>query len=229
MSEGEDFWDRRYRTEGTIWGEEASPTAMAASGLLPRGALVLDIGFGYGRDLVHLARLGCRLCGVEPSGEGHRRARERLRQAGCEADLRQGCFQDLDLPAGRFDGVISHRLAHLLLLPEQLTTFADKVCRVLRPGGILCLGARNSRDLDPAAMVEVEEGVYEYRSRPGHRIRYWNDGMFRRTFSRAFSILKLVSAREPESVGRPVACRLTVMVGRLNDSAAGQEEDRSRR
>jgi hypothetical protein len=97
---------------------------------------------------------------------------------------------------------------------EAVQCFADRVCQVLRPGGLLCLGARNPRDLNPAGMTRVGEGIYEYTHRPGHRIRYWDEEAFRTAFGRAFTILALTEEIELESVTQPVPCRLNVMIGR---------------
>ena len=76
------FWDRRYREEGAIWGEGPSPAAVLLGRHLAPGNRVLDVGFGYGRDLVYLGQQGCRVSGVEMAVEGARQASRRLSDAG---------------------------------------------------------------------------------------------------------------------------------------------------
>ncbi len=214
------FWDRRYRAEGAIWGDAPSPTARRAARYLSPGARVLEVGFGYGRDLSFLIRHGCQVVGIDLSQEGQQQAEARLKQEGLEPeDLLTGRFEDFPLPSGPFDAVVSHRVAHLLISREAIARFTDKVCQVLRPGGLLSLGARNRRDLDPAGMTRIEEGVYEYAHRPGHRIRYWDDESFQRAFGPAFTILALFDETELESVAQPVPCRLTVMVARKQNES----------
>src|SRR5262249_1987891 len=145
------FWDERFRREGAIWGEEPSPTAKALLHYLPANARVLEIGFGYGRDLAFLLSQGHRAWGVDLSPEGRRQAEARLRCAGLAAErLLTGSFEDSGCPDGQFDAVFSHRVAHLLVTDNAVERFADKVRRALRPGGILCVGARNADDLSPA-------------------------------------------------------------------------------
>jgi SAM-dependent methyltransferase len=212
--EGE-FWDQRYRAEGAIWGDGPSPTAELAARYLHASDRVLEVGFGYGRDLAFLSRQRCKVFGMELSREGHRLARDRLLREGLRPEeLVLGKFEDSSLPLGSFDAILSHRMLHLLVSREAIAGFARKAAELLRPGGLLCLGARNPHDLDPAGMVRIEDNVYEYVQRPGHRIRYWDNAAFREVFGEAFTVLALSPAVEQESTSRPVPCHLTLMAGR---------------
>ena len=214
------FWDERFRREGAIWGEAPSPTAKALLRYLPANARVLEVGFGYGRDLAFLLGRGHRAWGVDLSAEGHRLAEERLRRAGLAAErLLTGPFEDSDCPPGQFDAVYSHRMAHLLVTDEAVERFADRAQRALRPGGTLCLAVRNADDRGSAEVRRVGEHVYEYTPRPGHWIRFWDDAALRRAFGRAFTILALERVCENESRGRPVPCQLTILVGRKGEGA----------
>ncbi len=208
------FWDERFRREGAIWGEGPSPTVKALLRYLPAKARVLEVGFGYGRDLAFLLGHGHRAWGVDLSAEGRRLAEERLGRAGLAAErLLTGAFEASDVPDGQFDAVFSHRVAHLLVTDEAVATFTERVRRALRPGGVLCVGARNEDDLNPAEMRCVGGSVYEYAQRPGHRIRYWDDAVFRDAFENDFLFLTLDRVYEAESRSHPVPCHLTVMVG----------------
>jgi hypothetical protein len=126
----------------------------------------------------------------------------------------------LSLPEASFDAVLSHRMAHLLLTPEAVATFSDRLHRLLLPGGILAIGARNLDDLDPPKMVQAGEQVYEYRCRPDHRIRYWDDESFRKLFGNLFTIDELERDSEEESRANPVPCHLTILIARKNADAA---------
>jgi hypothetical protein len=63
-------------------------------------------------------------------------------------------------------------------------------------------------------MTWVDDHVYEYRQRRGHRIRYWDDAAFREFFGGAFPLLTLAPAVEQESASNQVPCSLTLMAGR---------------
>jgi hypothetical protein len=174
---------------------------------------LLEIGFGYGRDIPFYIRRGCRVTGIDLSSAGRQLAQSRLDREQLQAEsLLTGRFEESPFE-GPFDAVVSHRMAHLFVTPKEIAAFTAKVRRLLPSGGLLCLGARNLSDLDRAAMVEVGDGVYEYAQRPGHRIRYWDDGVFHSVFDGDFDVQCLSEAVESESVGRPVPCHLTVMIG----------------
>jgi SAM-dependent methyltransferase len=221
-SDQSQWWDERFGREGVIWGEDPSPTARTALRYLPAGAAVLEVGFGYGRDLAFLLQQGFRVSGIDLSPEARRRTEARLRRAGLRPEhLETGAFEDSALPDASFDAVVSHRMAHLLVSEETVARFADKAARVLRPRGILCLGVRNAEDLNPAEVRRAAEHVYEYTPRPGHWIRFWDDTALGEAFGKAFTILALDRVCEIESGSRPIPCRLTILVGRKNGGAGG--------
>lgn len=211
-NEGE-FWDSRFQQEGAIWGEGPSATARAAAPYLAAGTRLLDTGFGYGRDLLYFAQRGCSVSGIDPSRIGRRMAVARLDRAGVSCEqLATGDFENGECPSGPFDAIISHRVVHLLVDARAVVRFAQRVRQILRPGGLLCIGARNPGDFNSDLMHPVDRGVFEYRSRPGHRIRYWDDDDFTRVFGDAFVIRALLPAVEIESLDRPGDCHLTVMI-----------------
>ena len=217
--EGE-FWNQRYRNEGAIWGEAPSPTAQILSRFLHANDHVLDVGCGYGRDLHFLIECGYRASGIDLSNTAIENAECRLRKHCCRAEsLIFGQFEARLFPSGHFDALISHRLLHLLFDGEQTAQFVEEIWKALRPNGVVAVSARNFHDLDPLAMVEVGGGVYEYKHRPGHLIRYWNESAFRSVFGEMFSIESFTEAVEDESQRQPVPCHFTVMLGRKLDNA----------
>lgn len=223
------FWDERFKHEGFIWGEAPSPTAQTAVAYLPANARVLEVGFGYGRDLVFLLRQGYQAWGVDFSAEARSQTEARLQREGLVAEgLLSGTFQESGCPDGQFDAVISHRMAHLLVTDEEVERFTDKAQRVLRPGGLLCLGVRNTDDRNPAEVRPIGKGVCEYMPRPGHLIRFWDDEALRKAFSKAFTFLAFDRVTENESLERPIPCHLTVMVAQKIDGARGDFPESTR-
>jgi len=226
-SEEGQFWDERYSREGLIWGWKPSPTALTVVPRLSARDRVLDVGFGYGRDIAYYLRSGLHASGIDLSTTGRKLALDLLAEQSLQpGELWTARFEDAPLPPAAFHAVCCHRMIHLLLDDAAVERFVASIVPLLRPGGLICIAARNLDDLQPAEMEPRGDNVFEYRSRPGHRIRYWDDAAFRRAFGRQFEVLELTAHSEAESQQRPVPCHLTVLLGRLQ-SPARQPEHRS--
>jgi len=113
---------------------------------------ILDVGCGPGRDLVYFRSLGHEAVGLDGSAEFAAMARER---SGCEV-LHQD-FLDLDLPAGRFDGVFAN--ASLFHVPRPaLPRVLAQLAAALRPRGVLF--ASNPRGNNEEGMNGNRYGCY---------------------------------------------------------------------
>jgi SAM-dependent methyltransferase len=92
---------------------------------------IVEIGPGTGVNL-HYYPAGTRWIAVEPNPAMHSQLRERARQYDIEADLRQESAEDIDLPDGVADAVVS---TLVLCSVENLERVLQEVHRVLKPGG----------------------------------------------------------------------------------------------
>ena len=61
--------------------------------VLPVGARILDVGCGFGRHSIELARRGYRVVGIDPSAAMIAEARKRTREAAVTVDFRQAAGQ----------------------------------------------------------------------------------------------------------------------------------------
>ena len=118
-------WARGYaRTpEAYIWGTAPSAFARKVSALLPRGARVLELGCGEGRECVFFASRGLDVTGIEISSAGLRKAARLARERGVEVRWVQG---DMAQPTvhGRFDLVYSCGSIHYVRRRERARFFA---------------------------------------------------------------------------------------------------------
>jgi SAM-dependent methyltransferase len=144
-----DHWQDVYRCTGAVWGDTPSEIARRAvadltgRGLHRAGLRVLDIGCGYGRDLVYLRdRLDAVFIGVDASPAALDLARDRLADDP-RVELRLARLQDIEL--GRFDVLLAANVYHLLQ-PPQRDLFRRLVLGHLRPGGLLYLSTASVRD-----------------------------------------------------------------------------------
>jgi 2-polyprenyl-3-methyl-5-hydroxy-6-metoxy-1,4-benzoquinol methylase len=97
---------------------------------------VLDVGCGYGDALAPFAQRGCRVFGIEASPHRAQAASEQGVKTAIEPVERLAP----DTFGTVFDLVISNHVIEHCVDPHA---FMEGVCRVLRPGGWLCLAAPN--------------------------------------------------------------------------------------
>ncbi len=154
--------------EGSPWfthplltTERAEAEIDRVLGWCPDAVDVLDVGCGFGRHSIELARRGRRVESIDPSAAMVEEARRRAAEADVELTVQQGRAEELDGPA-RYD------LALLLFttLGQDPLTGADplqivdetlhRLRRALRPGGTLVIEVPDRHRLE-AMLIESEQ------------------------------------------------------------------------
>ena len=138
------------RFAGTWWDED-SPLAMLRTavnparfgylrevlsekqGLAPHGLKVLDVGCGGGLLAEEFARLGCRVTGVDPSGDSLATARAHAREEGLEIDYVVAAGEQLPFEDGSFQAVYC---CDVLEHVDDVAQTVAESARVLSPGGV---------------------------------------------------------------------------------------------
>ncbi len=115
---------------------------------------VLDAGCGYGRNLVHLLREGCRVFAVDadPDGVAHvHRLSDSLKTGLPAENFRVGSIEEMPFPEEFADVVICNAVLHFAEDDEQFRAMIAALWRALKPGGMLfCrLGSRIGMDFEP--------------------------------------------------------------------------------
>jgi SAM-dependent methyltransferase len=96
---------------------------------------VLDYGFGTAANLIHLARRGFSMTGLEVSASALEIAEKRCATENINANLRLFSGSEIPFEAHTFDAVIAWQVLYY----NSWTSFyaaMDEIGRVLRPGGI---------------------------------------------------------------------------------------------
>ncbi|WP_439681202.1 class I SAM-dependent methyltransferase [Embleya sp. MST-111070] len=112
-------------------------------GKIRPGERVLDMGCGTGRFTVPMAERGARLSGLDISRSMLDVAERKLSERGLAADLREGDMAAIPFPDASFDTVTSMLALMHIPIADRPAVFAE-VRRVLRPGGRMLLGVKNS-------------------------------------------------------------------------------------
>jgi len=200
------LWDKRYKNEGLLWGDAPSLTAEIVNRHLKKNSIVLDFGFGYGRDILYLAQKGHKVFGYELSEEGASKASELVKNTSIKENviISVGEFDTNTLAENSFDAIYSHRTLHLLD-DSVLNSFLIQLNKLLKPGGFACLSARDHRDFNPDQMYKVSPGVAVYKEhvRSDHKIRFWSEEMFMSYFSDDFYGFSYFQGSEVESKSNP--------------------------
>lgn len=138
------MWDERYAGDDYVYGTEPNDYLKAQVELFARGARVLCLAEGEGRNAVFLAEQGLDVVAVDASAVGLAKA-ERLAQArGVSIETQTVDLADIDLGQGQWDGIVSI-FCHLP--PNVRQALHQKVFDALKPGGLLVLEAYRPEQL----------------------------------------------------------------------------------
>ena len=136
-------YDILYRDTPNALGEPAQVFVDFFDTFETRGARVLDVGCGQGRDALFIARLGHTVVGVDLSPNGIKNLiaaarREKLQVTGKIADIAR--FE----PSGVFDVILIDRTLHMLSKPTSLTVLSRLLNHVQRGGWVLIADERKN-------------------------------------------------------------------------------------
>lgn len=142
-------WDDKYRGNNRIWGDGPSELAIVAVEYLQtldqheEDLSILDIGCGYGRDAVYLAKhLECSVLGIDVSKEAIAMARDACAES---PKVAFQCCDFAETGGKRYDVVLVSNLYHLLEKNER-HRLRDAIAELLEPKGLLFLGALSTND-----------------------------------------------------------------------------------
>ncbi len=123
----------------------------------------LEIGFGSGESLVHLARRGHRRPGPDLSGTAVAVTSARLAAAGAAADLHEVSSIDLPFDDAAFDFVVCWQVLTYNTW-ASLAHAVDEIDRVLRPGGVFLGTLTAPGDFMHTDGEPVGDDLYRLRS-----------------------------------------------------------------
>ena len=156
----ENRWNEIFTERGRVFTEVHEDIVRISTRLSLLSAVqVLDLGSGSGRHLVHFARLGFSVYGLDESLEGTRLARHWLTSEGLTADLQTGSTHDpLPYTDEFFDAVIAVQVIHHARL-AAIRRLVAEMTRVLKPGGLVFVTVPALRN-QASAFDEIEPGTF---------------------------------------------------------------------
>ena len=141
----------RYATGRVPWDDQLPPPEVQTlvSSLKPGRAL--DLGCGYGRTAIYLARHGWQVDGVDFVPQAIEEARRRAagESVAEQIQFHKRSVAELGFLNGRYDLAIDIGCMHSLS-PELQLAYRDELLRLLQPGAPYLLFARLSHPEEPS-------------------------------------------------------------------------------
>ena len=178
--ERKDAWETIYLRDGKRYGTEPSMLCKRSIPFLCEARVALEIGCGYGRDVLFLAASCPRVhyLAIDSSETAISMLLSETAVRGFKnveaftADLTtDSTHQIIGTPV---DVVISHFLLHLFLYEER-NQICMKMFKLLEPGGLFVFSVVSDSDEKFGNGSLIEDGTYScYPERPWHFLHFWN-------------------------------------------------------
>jgi SAM-dependent methyltransferase len=165
-----EYWEQRYQTEGKIWGDSPSCTAVYALELFKKNGVkkLLVPGSGYGRNTRLFSASGIKVTGAEIS----------LAACGMalEFDPLTRVYQfsvlDMSFLPGKFDAVYCFNVLHLFREYDRkrfIRQCADKT----KSEGLMFFTVFSEKEPSFGHGAQTEPNTFE--SKPGRPVHYFSD------------------------------------------------------
>lgn len=140
-------WEKIFQNDPHFHLEPHPRAVQFTDQLLDRRlSSVLDLGCGGGRHVVHMARQGLHVTGMDNAPTALKMTRQWLEEDHFDATLVLADMrQPLPFADGAFDAVLSSDVIHHALLDTVMGT-AREIARVVRPAGMILLSVPLRRD-----------------------------------------------------------------------------------
>jgi SAM-dependent methyltransferase len=200
-------WDKIFKTEGRFFPEPFPRFNEALQVFKDHDCSeILDLGCGSGRHLVHLAKEGYRVIGLDISPTGLRLTREWVDEENLEADLVLADMREpLPFRDGSFRGVLSTQVIHHARI-ASVRSAIQEIWRVLGSGGVVFVTVSGRKDegefeeIEPGTVVPLtgpEKGLPHHIFSEGELREEFRDFHLMDFSVRAEGKVLAVSARKP--------------------------------
>ena len=203
LDRAREFWDRTFKE--AAHDARNAPSGRDLSDIVGRLRVtsaidVLDVGCGFGRWSVTLARAGFRVLAVDVSSEAVRIVRERARREGLTIGSAVCAAQELLQLAVRVDAVVCNSVLDHMCPPDAEQS-ARSMAQVLKPGGLLYASFDGPAESETGAEVQSDhlvssDGTWDYVAGPrmGMVWRFYDDAEVRWLFREFMEVEFTVAA-----------------------------------
>lgn len=174
-----DYWDKRFLSEGLIWGEQPSKTAFHAKDLFSKFEVrtVLVPGAGYGRN-TRLLSNEFEVDAIELSTE----AVSLARRWDEKTFFMEGSILDSPVTKKLYDAVYCYDLLHLFTSHDR-AKLIQRCMEQLEHAGIFYFTCFSDEDASFGMGLEIEKNTFEYKK--GKIAHFFSDDDLRAHFKEA--------------------------------------------
>ncbi len=184
LSTNSKIWESIY-SDGHRLSYPNDVCVRVLSRILPKTPVrVLDYGFGSGELLIHLAKLGHSVSGIEVSTSAIATATDRLKQEGLSTQLVHAPKPaTLPFTDREFDLIVSWQVLNYQSRNELNQTLRE-FARILKPGGKLLVALMARGDYQEAISKPLGESVFEIQTgtQTGAQIILFDDSLIQEFF-----------------------------------------------
>jgi SAM-dependent methyltransferase len=138
MSGSRQDWNDRYLKHDTPWAKQnlLTPVVDTIQQTLPKGSSLIEIGCGYAREAIALARLGYQVTALDVSATAIAQAKQNADAAGVAIPFHVGNFLKEDMALSLSDALLDIAVLHTFKTDRERQQFAAKTAALLKPGGL---------------------------------------------------------------------------------------------
>jgi SAM-dependent methyltransferase len=164
---GEEIWNKVYKSDNTFFGEDPSSFALFCFNYIKSNdnvKKILDLGSGHGRDsiffvlkgFVEVEAIDYSVVAVEILSKIAKEKRLSIKSQ--VFDIKK---KPLPYPDGYFDVVYSHMLLNMRFSEDELHFILSEIKRVLKPKGWNFFSVRNHNDKFYGKGYKIENSIYD--------------------------------------------------------------------
>lgn len=192
-----EFWEQRFKKEGTIWSDDPSQSAIYAANFFRNYPIqhLMILGIGYGRNSRPFIERGYEVSGIEISEE----AIKILNNSDIKGKIKKihnGSILEIEFKNEKYDAIFSFNVLHLFQEKERIEII--KKCKsILNNSGLLFFTVISEFDQDYGKGREIEYNTFDKGGKPVH---FFTETDIKNHF-KDFKIIETKLIDEPEEHG----------------------------
>ncbi len=199
------FHQNKSKTNYPTWPNEVMVKTLFGSYLADRvklesGMKVLDIGCGFGNNLLPFLNMGCDCYGVEVTSDIAELTQGILKERGYSATIKQGKNSALPFENGFFDLIVSLNVLHYEKTEAEISSALKEYNRVLKKGGrlfLMTVGPEHAINKRAKVIGPHRYEIQDYDFRNGEQYFYFDNLKYLNHYlSESFTGIELGRVRE---------------------------------